>query len=87
MDYIKCLIAFTMLGETGNSFVVINQTKKQMECLKLTTIGNENIIIPKKIFKKMLHDNQIELVSKLPNDVFSDIKTTWHNNVALQATI
>lgn len=83
MNYEKHLLALVAPQEVGNFIVVVNQTKKEMECVKLHLSGNNNISISNKNFKTAIHDKTLEVIEKLPNDVFSAIKNTWHTNSAL----
>lgn len=80
MNYEKYLLALIYPGESGNSIVVINQSKSQVDCLKFHPKGNFNISFTKKKFENMLKEEILEVVSKLPNDVFQDIKKTWNKN-------
>lgn len=80
MNYEKYLFALIYPGETGNSIVVVHQSKSQVDCLKLHTKGNFNLSFTKKKFKSMIHDNILEIIEKLPNDVFIEIRNTWIKN-------
>lgn len=80
MNYEKHLLAFVLPGETGNAIIPIEQSKKQVKGLKIFAGGNANFDMPKKMFKQMLSRGHLEVVEKMPNDVFKDIVLTWENN-------
>lgn len=73
------LLAFCALGETGNSLVVIKQ-EGLVEGLKLFPGGNKNVIISKKNFKKLLKQEILQVVDKIPEDIFLEFKTAWERN-------
>lgn len=81
MNYERHLLAFCLLGETGNSIIVTSQGKKQVKGLKLFPGGNCNVEIPKKEFKQMISRGNLELVEKLPADIYGEFHLTWENNL------
>ena len=80
MNYEKHFLALCIPGESGNGIIVVKQSKSQVEGLKIFAGGNANIVIPKKLFKQMIKRGSLEIIEKMPNDVFKDIQLTWRNN-------
>lgn len=80
MNYEKHLIAFCIPGETGNSIIVTSQEKSQVKALKLFPGGNGNVSISKKKFKHLLSSGKLEVIEKLPKEVYKDFLLTWKNN-------
>lgn len=87
MNYEKYLIAYTTIGETGSSLVVIKQTKESIDVVKLFPGGHLNITFKPKEFKKKIHDKELTVVEKLPSDVFSAFKSTWNTNLEVDKKI
>jgi hypothetical protein len=80
MNYTGYLLGFCYLGETGNSIIVVEQTKKQVFCLKLFAGGNQNVIINKKEFKQLLSRGVLEPIEKIPTEIYKEFELTWKNN-------
>ena len=80
MNYEKHFLAFCIPGETGNGIIVTSQDKSQVKGLKIFAGGNVNVEIPKKLFKQMITRGHLEVIDKVPSDVFKDVHLTWKNN-------
>lgn len=80
MNYEKYFLALVLPGETGHGIIVTCQEKSQVQGLKIFAGGNNNVTIPKKQFKQLLKRGHLEVIEKLPADVYKDIHLTWENN-------
>lgn len=80
-NFVGCLLAISLLGETGNCIAILSEDDDSYYGLKLFPGGNGNIILSKKEVLLAIEDEELQVADEsIPEDVFNILNEAYLNN-------